>query len=203
MRDRYVKDRLRSFRWDTDGNAGVEFALILPVLALLCFGAIELGRALHDYHVVNATVRDAARYLSRAPGAFCAAAGPGVGSYVNVVGAPYTAADYLERTRALAMTGKPDTGSPAPNLLGYWSYPAQKASVDISIDCIDNSGSGFDGIYSDTNFNGFVPHVVLTASVPFTFLFGQLVTSDATITFNIAHNVVVTGNPNPDPGTGS
>jgi hypothetical protein len=160
---------------------------------LMLFGAIELGRALHDYHVVNETVRDAARYLSRAPGVNCPGAGVNAGSFVDVPGAPFTAAQYLERTRALAMTGNTDTAASSPDLLGYWNYPAQSASVDISINCIDNSGSGFQGLYASPGFNGFVPHVVLTASVPFTFLFGELVTSNATITFNIAHNVVITG----------
>lgn len=193
MRNRHQRDRLRAFLRATCGNAGTEFALILPLLALLLFGSIELGRALHDYHVVNETVRDAARYLSRAPGVNCPAAGVNAGSFVNVPGAPYTAAEYLERTRALAMTGNADPASGAQDLLGYWSYPAQKASVDISIDCIDNSGSGFQGLYSGASFNGYVPHVVLSATVPFTFLFGELVTSNATITFNISHNVVITG----------
>ena len=55
------------FLRDLRGNAGAEFALVLPILMLLLFGAIEIGRALHDFHVINESVRDAGRYLSRVP----------------------------------------------------------------------------------------------------------------------------------------
>lgn len=179
------RDRLRSFLQATCGNAGVEFALILPLLTLMLFGAIELGRALHDYHVVNETVRDAARMLSRTP-ANCAFAGQGGGTFQD--GPLYTAAEQIDRAQALAMTG---TTSPAPNLLGYWKYPDDAAStIVIRVDCIDNSASDFQGLYAG---NTLVPHLFFQANVPFTFLFGQLVVSDPTITFNIAHNVVITG----------
>jgi hypothetical protein len=76
-------------------------------------------------------------------------------------------------------------------LLGYWNYPADAAStIVIRVDCIDNSASDFQGLYAG---NTLVPHLFFQANVPFTFLFGEMVTPDATITFNIAHNVVITG----------
>jgi Flp pilus assembly protein TadG len=46
------------------GTAIVEFALVIPLLVLLTFIAIELGRALMEYNTVAKSVRDAARYLS-------------------------------------------------------------------------------------------------------------------------------------------
>ena len=189
MRRRYHRNRLRAFLQRTGGNAGVEFALILPLLTLLCFGAIEFGRALHDYHVVIETVRDAARLLSRTP-ANCAAAGQGGGTFQD--GPLYTAAQQIQRAQALAMTGNTNTATPVPNLLGYWNYPADAGStIVIRVDCIDNAASGFQGLYNGTTL---VPHLFFQANVPFTFLFGELVTPDATIDFNIAHNVVITGN---------
>lgn len=186
MRARYHSDRLRAFLQATCGNAGTEFALILPVLSLMLFGAIELGRALHDYQVVNETVRDAARMLSRTP-ASCASQGQGGGTFQD--GPLFTAAQQIQRAQALAMTG---TTNPAPDLLGYWNYPADVGStIVIRVDCIDNAASDFQGLYDGETL---VPHVFFQANVPFTFLFGELVTSDATIDFNIAHNVVITGN---------
>jgi Flp pilus assembly protein TadG len=47
------------------GVAAVEFALVLPVLIALAFGATELGRAIYTYNALDKTVRDAARHLSQ------------------------------------------------------------------------------------------------------------------------------------------
>jgi hypothetical protein len=47
------------------GVAAVEFALMLPVLLALAFGASELGRAIYTYNALDKTVRDAARHLSQ------------------------------------------------------------------------------------------------------------------------------------------
>jgi hypothetical protein len=150
----------------------------------MLFGAIELGRALHDYQVVNETVRDAARFLSRTP-ATCTFAGENGGTFLD--GPLYTAAQQIQRAQALAMTG---TTAPAPDLLGYWNYPADVGTLTIRVDCIDNAASDFQGLY---NGSALVPHVFFQANVPFTFLFGELATNTGTITFNIAHNVVLTG----------
>ena len=45
------------------GIAAVEFAIILPLLVLLLFGTIEIGRILFDYQAASKSVRDATRYL--------------------------------------------------------------------------------------------------------------------------------------------
>ena len=42
----------------------VEFALILPLLLLICLGVIEFGRAYYTYNILTKAVRDGARYLS-------------------------------------------------------------------------------------------------------------------------------------------
>lgn len=180
---------IQSFGRSRHGNAGVEFALLLPLLMFLLFGAIEMGRALHDFHVVNETVRDAARYLSRVP-ATCPGAGVGVGVLVNDPVTGTTAAQNEQRAKALAITGNINTASPAPGLLGYWSYPADAGTVTVRIDCISNAAAGFGGLY-DGVLN--VPHIILTADVPFTFMFGELVAPDATINITLSHNVISVG----------
>lgn len=43
----------------------MEFALVMPVLMALAFGASELGRAIYTYNALDKTVRDAARHLSQ------------------------------------------------------------------------------------------------------------------------------------------
>jgi Flp pilus assembly protein TadG len=46
------------------GQGMVEFALVLPILLLLIFGAIEVGRMLFIYSAVATAAREAARYAS-------------------------------------------------------------------------------------------------------------------------------------------
>jgi Flp pilus assembly protein TadG len=46
------------------GLAMVEFTLSAPILLLLLFGAVEFGRFLIQYSVLNDSVRNAARYVS-------------------------------------------------------------------------------------------------------------------------------------------
>jgi hypothetical protein len=184
-----LESMMRRFLQSRCGNSGVEFALLLPLLMLLLFGAIEIGRALHDYHVINETVRDAARYLSRVP-ATCPAAGVGVGFLTDDPDTGLTAAQNEARARALAMTGNLSTASPAPDLLGYWNYPADSGTVSIRVDCINNAASSLEGLYEGI-LN--VPHVILTADVPFTFMFGELIAPDAAINITLSHNVVSVG----------
>jgi len=47
------------------GGPLIEFALLLPILLALAFGATELGRAIYTYNSLDKTVRDAARHLSQ------------------------------------------------------------------------------------------------------------------------------------------
>ena len=65
---------LRGLHRDRRGTAFVETAIVLPLIMLLLFGLIEMGRALHQQHILAKTVRDAARYLARVPLA-CPASG--------------------------------------------------------------------------------------------------------------------------------
>ena len=162
------------------GSAGVEFALLLPLLMILLFGGIEIGRVLHDYHVVNEAVRDAARYLSRVPATCPSAAGGALQD-----GPVYTAAKHEERAKALAMTGTVDPM--APNLLGYWT---DASTVTVSVHCIDNSAGVFSKLKA---WNDFIPHITLEANVPFTFMFADLISPNATITIKLSHNVVSVG----------
>ncbi len=44
-----------------DGNAAVEFALVLPFLLVLLMGMVEFGRVLYNQQVITNAVRDASR----------------------------------------------------------------------------------------------------------------------------------------------
>lgn len=75
---------LRQFRQDHSGAALVEFTILAPLLITLMCGLAEFGQALRQYHVMEKGVRDAARYLSRAPAnPPCVAADPNWATYVT------------------------------------------------------------------------------------------------------------------------
>jgi Flp pilus assembly protein TadG len=57
---RFVRGRFQ-------GLAAVEFAFLLPLLVLLCFGITEGGRAVFQYNTIAKATRDAARYLTLVP----------------------------------------------------------------------------------------------------------------------------------------
>lgn len=56
---------LRSFLRRQDGAAAAELALMLPLLVLMLFGAIEVSYYFYEQHQVVKGVRDGARYASR------------------------------------------------------------------------------------------------------------------------------------------
>ncbi|MCW5751210.1 MAG: pilus assembly protein [Alphaproteobacteria bacterium] len=165
---------IRRIGGEQGGVAAVEFALVMPILLLLLFGSIELGRLMRDYHVASKGVRDAGRFLSRVP-ASCTA--PGAGTI---------AADELTRARNLALTGRVQAPStPGDYLLPYWTDPA---SIAIEVDCVANDGS-YAGLYAAS---AFIARLTVTATVPFTFVSGYVFAEDG-LNFSIAHNQVSVG----------
>jgi Flp pilus assembly protein TadG len=52
-----IRDRISR----EEGVAAVEFAIILPVLALILFGVLEFGRVWSQYQVYNGAAREGAR----------------------------------------------------------------------------------------------------------------------------------------------
>jgi Flp pilus assembly pilin Flp len=47
---------------DEEGAAVVEFALVMPILALIIFGIIDFGRAFYTLNNIISAVREGARY---------------------------------------------------------------------------------------------------------------------------------------------
>lgn len=61
--------RLRRFIKRAESGQGVaEFAMILPVLAVVSFGLVELGRGVSAQSALVAAAGEAARYCARVPG---------------------------------------------------------------------------------------------------------------------------------------
>jgi Flp pilus assembly pilin Flp len=54
--------RPRSLTRDEEGAAVVEFALVMPILALIIFGIIDFGRAFYTVNNIISAVREGSRY---------------------------------------------------------------------------------------------------------------------------------------------
>ena len=52
------RNPIRNFASDSNGAAAAEMALVMPLLLIIMFGAMELGKFFLDQHVVVKSVRD-------------------------------------------------------------------------------------------------------------------------------------------------
>ena len=171
---------LRSACRSQSGIASVEFVMCLPLLALLLFGTIEIGRLLFDYHAVSKSVRNAARYVARTDEAalFSNLATCTVDP-TTVAGSP------TQNARNLALMGT--IGASGAYILKYWT---DAATVDVSGVCFDNSAGTYQGFYSG---NSDIPIVTVAATVSFPLLNGWLLDRSDILTFTISHQEVFIG----------
>lgn len=157
----------RGFLRGLEGAAGVEFAIVLPFLALIMFGTIEFGRLFHAHNVVAKGVRDAARYLARVPANACSG-----GAWTDKSGTA------VAETKNLATRGVITGGT--QNLFFF-----DTADVTVTQSCINNS-NGLAGIYGAS---GTIRQAVVTATVTYTFLFGEYVIPGVpSLQFIVAHS---------------
>jgi Flp pilus assembly protein TadG len=105
---RTLRKRLAGLRGDQRGSVVVEFVITLPLIFAMLVLIAEFGRAIWYHHVVTKGVRDATRYLSRAP----------VAEF----------ADFRERARWLAMTGV--AADPADPAYAWWTDIATVAASE-------------------------------------------------------------------------
>ncbi len=164
---------MRWLRRSEPGICSVELAMCLPLLALMLFGTIDIGRLLFDYHLVSKSVRDATRLVSRTSGAAIGLTCTGV----NVTLQPIIDA------KTLALKGT--TTASDPNLLGYWTDPN---SIQITARCIANDDGGgneiFGGFYAGV---AQIYSVTMSADVSFPFMNGWLLDKGNTLNFTISH----------------
>ncbi|HLO75645.1 MAG TPA: TadE family protein, partial [Magnetospirillum sp.] len=93
---------------DERGAAAVELALMLPMLAVLLAGIVDLGRAVWLHQAAVKAARDSVRFLTRVP-------------------TPWSNVTYQTQATNLARTGSlaGDTPLLAPNVAAAFSYPTE------------------------------------------------------------------------------
>jgi Flp pilus assembly protein TadG len=154
---------------DSRAAAGAEMVLVIPILAALMFGCFELGRYFLDQHVVVKAVRDGARFAGRQ-------------SFTDM---PCGGTSSVEGTIKNIVRYGNATGSGGPRL-NYWT---NANTVTISVAC-DTSGT-YSGIYNGMASGAAV--VTVSASVPYTSLFGLLGFDTTGLTLNAKSESAVMG----------
>ncbi len=173
-----IIERLKDLRRARCGTAAVEFVLILPLLALMLYGTIDIGRLLFDYHAASKSVRDSTRYLARLD-----ATALGLNPATCAINAGLPAA--LE-ARNLALTGSADGSSGF--LLDYWTDPT---SVTFPAQApFDNTGGDFQGYFTGANA---ICSLTTQAQVTFPIMNGWLFGQGTSLTFTISHNEIHLG----------
>jgi Flp pilus assembly protein TadG len=142
---------------DHSGAAAAEMALVTPMLVVLMFGSLEVGKFFWDEHLIVKAVRDGARFAARQSFASMPCNG--------------TAANEAQ-IKNLVRYGKPIvTAADKPHPY-YWT---NAATITVTIDCYDNAGTAgariYNGLYSDRPQ---VPRVKVSAAVPYTPLVGLI-----------------------------
>ena len=153
------------------GIASVEFVLVLPILALMLFGTIEVGRMFFDFHAASKSVRDATRYLTRIDAAALGLACP--------AGTLNNAAAEIANAKNLALRGTIDTSK--PYLLSYWT---DAGSISVTASCVDNTGGTSQGFYAGAEQ---IPNITVTATVSMPLMNGWLLGLNDTLSFTISH----------------
>ena len=182
---RYTRfiDMALCFLRNRKGVSCVEFVLILPVLVVCLFGTIEIGRALHDYHVVVKGVRDGTRFLTRFP-VECTTIGVD-GKFMNKANPPVEDNTNKQRGMDLTMTGSINPDIPDDYLLAAWGDPG--TTLTATVKC--NPPGTLEGHYAGFDI---VPSIYMEAVVKFNFL-GSLPLLPDTIDFTVSHKEIWIG----------
>ncbi|MHC4479524.1 MAG: TadE family protein [Planctomycetota bacterium] len=129
------------------GQAVVEFALVLPVFALMLFAAIEFGRAYFDLHLLTNAAREGARV-----GALPEKVEADVQSHIDIflqgVGMPDTSASSVNLTISVT---EPD-GTPRSGLSE--ALEGDRVAVTVSYDFQVLTGSIIPGFTGTVTLKG-------------------------------------------------
>jgi Flp pilus assembly protein TadG len=144
-----MRARLASFIRDRSGAAAAEMVLVMPLLLVLIFAGFEGGNYFWNEHIVVKAVRDGARFAGRQ-------------SFGKFDCASVTDATVETQIKNLTRTGQ-TTGGTA-RVSGWVD-----TDITVSVSCDATTTTG---IYAERP--GGAPVVTVTATVPYTSLFGAL-----------------------------
>jgi Flp pilus assembly protein TadG len=168
---------------DRSGAAAIELALVLPFLLILMFGAVDVGDYYMSEHVVQKSVRDAARYAARLQ----LVQSDGT---VNYSCSPLTLGTAAKQNiQHVARFGDPNGTS--ARLPGWTSDDMATVTLNCDSNTSDTYVNG--GVYDGFPDGGAVPVITVSATVPYTTLFGALGVGATTWNLNAQSQAAVIG----------
>lgn len=169
----------RSFRRDVSGAALVEFTLVFPLLLVFLAGLSEFGFAMHQQHIVQKAVRDAARYAGR--------------TNYAIKSCPLSAqpewTQMVTDTQTVALRG--NLASTAPLLIPTWTG-SRGIDVQVTEACF-NPGSTTPAIFSTAGAGNNIPVITVSASAPYTGVGLLQVIGLSAFEIQAAHSEIWTG----------
>lgn len=165
---------LIKLRNDARGAALVEFTLVAPLLISLMCGLAEFSLAFRQYHIMQKSVRDAGRYLSRYDGVICPSADGGWSAVV---------------TDAETIMVYGELGGTTPLLRGWDSTPP---TMTVSETCVANAPDAGTGTRAWRG-GDYVATVSVSMSAPFQGLGLLSVLGLEEPTLQVAHEQLVIG----------
>jgi hypothetical protein len=152
---------LRVLLADLTATAGVEMAMVAPLLIILMFGSMELGNYFLDQHAVSKQVHDGARFASRMT----------LASTYSCPGTVFADSGATDKIVNVTKTGSVDGVATGRFGSSFWAACGTAASpVTVTMRCVDKTKYG--GIY--TGLSGAIPVVKVSADVAYPSLFGAL-----------------------------
>ncbi len=149
-----LRHLFRRLKRDRDGAALVELTLLMPVLIALMVGVAEIGRAMHQQHIIAKSVRDAARTLARDPRLF----DPATGCSTSIPAA------LQSQIETIVLKGTLD---PTANfLISYWDNPATEVTITVACTPPGSLDSPV-GLNPATSTMHDIPVVTVQGQVPF------------------------------------
>jgi Flp pilus assembly protein TadG len=152
----------RALLADRSATAGVEMAMVTPLLIILMFGSMELGNYFLDQHAVSKQVNDGARFAARLPLATTTA--------YSCPSAVYNDSDASTKIVNVTKTGSVDGTATGRFPSTFWDDACEDEAVTVTMRCVDKSL--YKGVY--TGLAGNIPVVTVSADVAYPSLFGAL-----------------------------
>jgi Flp pilus assembly protein TadG len=151
---------VRTLFRDEQGVAGVEMALMVPLLTIIMFGSFEIGSYFWDEHKVVKAVRDGARFAGRQPFTKFSCSNTNI-----IVGGGSTSTDtaLVDQVKNLTRTGN-IAGTGLAKVRGW-----DNAEVTVTVSCPGTALTT--GIYKGM---ANAPRVTVSATVPYPSFFGTL-----------------------------
>lgn len=171
---------LRVLLADLTATAGVEMAMVAPMLIILMFGSMELGNYFLTQHAVSKQVHDGARFASRLP----------LASTYNCPATVFEDSAATTKIVNVTKTGSVDGTAAGRFGSAFWAACAPATSaVTVTMRCVDKTLYG--GVY--TGLGGNIPVVTVSADVTYPSLFGTLGFNSSALCLRATSEAAVAG----------